>query len=59
MSASPPLSANPSSMMSNTPESAQRRNCFHTQGNRVNDLPCDEACQEVVVPGGDLAAQAH
>ncbi len=31
MSASPPLSANPSSMMSNTPESAQRRNCFHTE----------------------------
>ena len=29
-----------------------------TQGNRVNGSLCDEACAEVVVPGGDLSAES-
>lgn len=29
------------------------------QGNRVKGSCCDEACEEVVVPGGDLAADAQ
>ena len=28
------------------------------QGNRVNGSLCDEACAEVVVPGGDLSAES-
>jgi hypothetical protein len=29
------------------------------QGNRVNVLPADKACEEVIVPSSDLAAQAQ
>ena len=30
---------------------------FASQGNRVKESCGDEACEEVVVPGGDLAAE--
>lgn len=29
------------------------------QGNRVNELCCEEADQEAAIPGGDLAPQAE
>ena len=32
---------------------------LNLQGNRVNGLRGDEACKEVVVPGGNLAAEAE
>ena len=38
---------------------AKMRIAGYTQGNRVKKLCGDEACKEVVIPGGDFAAESE
>jgi hypothetical protein len=37
----------------------RRRGVPFKQGNRVKKLCSDEACEEVVIPGGDFAAESE
>jgi len=41
------------------PKDQRYANAYPLQGNRVKELCGDEVCEEVVIPGGDFAAESE